>query len=53
MRNLKEMAADLQREYMREWRRKNPGNVKRNNQKYWEKKATEQVAEQTKRETKN
>lgn len=51
MDNPKESAAEIQREYMREWRHKNPSKVKRNNQRYWEKKAAEQVAKQTESET--
>ena len=36
---IKKSAAELRREYIKEWRRKNPDKVKLYNQTYWERKA--------------
>ena len=36
---LREAAVKAQREYQREWRRKNKDKVAANNRRYWEKKA--------------
>ncbi len=32
-------AAEIRRDYLREWRRKNPEKVKKYNQEYWNRKA--------------
>lgn len=32
-------AREVQREYMRKWRKKNPDKVREKNKRYWEKKA--------------
>lgn len=37
----KELILKTQREYKREWRRKNPGKVRESNNRYWLKKANE------------
>lgn len=39
MGNTKEKALELQRNYQREWRRKNKDKVKKYNKTYWERKA--------------
>lgn len=38
-------ARKLQREYLREWRRKNPDRVKEYNSNYWKKKAEQKKQE--------
>jgi len=43
---LEELARELQREYLREWRRNNPDKVKEYNERYWKKKALEMLKEQ-------
>ena len=42
---LEELAKEKQREYQREWRKKNPDKVKEYNQRYWRKKALEMLKE--------
>ncbi len=39
MENLTEAVREAKRQYMREWRKKNPERVKENNRRYWERKA--------------
>ena len=39
MENLTEAVREAKRQYMREWRKKNPERVKANNRRYWERKA--------------
>lgn len=39
MSGLTDAAREAQREYMREWRRKNPERVREKNKRYWERKA--------------
>ena len=41
MENLTEAVREAKRQYMREWRKKNPERVKANNRRYWERKAKE------------
>ncbi len=36
-----ELVREVQREYYREWRRKNPDKVREKNRRYWEKKAAQ------------
>lgn len=36
---ISETAAEVRKEYYREWRRKNKDKVKKHNQNYWERKA--------------
>lgn len=36
---LQELAREVQRQYQREWRKKNPDKVRAKNQRYWERKA--------------
>ena len=43
---IQELAREKQREYLREWRKKNPDKVKEYNQRYWRKKALEMLKEQ-------
>jgi len=43
---MSEAARKAQREYMREWRRKNPEKVRRNQESYWERKVRKGQAEQ-------
>ncbi len=43
---LEELAREKQREYLREWRKKNPDKVKEYNKRYWRKKALEMLKEQ-------
>jgi len=38
---LLELAKTAQREYKREWRRRNPDKVRKANERYWQKKALE------------
>lgn len=40
---MQEIAKGVQREYQREWRRKNPDKVREKNRRYWEKKAQERL----------
>lgn len=40
---LEELAREKQREYLREWRRNNPDKVREYNQRYWRKKALEEL----------
>ncbi len=42
---IKELARELQRDYLRLWRKKNPDKIKEYNQRYWRKKALEMVKE--------
>ena len=42
---VQELAKELQREYLREWRRNNPDKVGEYNQRYWRKKALEMLKE--------
>ena len=39
MKEISEQAKAAQREYLREWRRRNPEKVRENNRRYWERKA--------------
>ena len=41
MKEISEQAKAAQREYLREWRRRNPEKVRENNRRYWERKAEE------------
>lgn len=41
MAELSEAAREAQRDYMREWRKKNQARVREKNQRYWERKAAE------------
>ena len=43
---LEELAREKQREYLREWRKKNPDKVKEYNQRYWRRRALREVKEQ-------
>ena len=43
---LEELAREKQREYLREWRKKNPDKVREYNKRYWKKKALEMLKEQ-------
>ena len=43
--SLREAAVKAQREYQREWRKKNKDRVAANNRRYWEKKALAMAAE--------
>lgn len=40
-----EQARKAQREYLREWRRRNPDRVRAANKRYWEKRAAKLAAE--------
>lgn len=40
------MARKLQREYLREWRRKNKDRVRESNRRYWERKAARQMEQE-------
>lgn len=40
---MEQKARELQREYQRQWRKKNPDKVREKNRRYWEKKAREQA----------
>jgi len=42
---IKELARELQREYLRLWRKRNPEKIKEYNQRYWRKKALEMLKE--------
>ena len=42
---IQELARELQREYMRLWRKRNPEKIKEYNQRYWRKKALEMLRE--------
>ena len=42
---VQELAKELQREYLRSWRMRNPEKIKEYNQRYWRKKALEMVRE--------
>jgi len=42
---IKELAREKQREYLREWRKRNPDKIKEYNQRYWRKKALEMLKE--------
>lgn len=44
MKGISEQARAAQREYLREWRRKNPDKVRENNRRYWERKAQQMAA---------
>lgn len=37
--NTSEQARELQRQYLREWRKKNPGKLRQYNKTYWERRA--------------
>jgi len=43
---LEELAREIQREYLREWRKKNPDKVKEYNQRYWRRRALRELKEQ-------
>lgn len=40
-----EKARAAQREYLREWRKRNPDKVRENNRKYWQRRAARLAAE--------
>ena len=42
---IKELARELQREYLRLWRKRNPDKIKEYNERYWRKKALEMLKE--------
>jgi len=42
---VQELAKELQREYLRSWRMRNPEKIKEYNQRYWRKKALEMLKE--------
>lgn len=46
---IQELAKELQREYMRLWRKKNRDKLKEYNERYWKKKALEMVKESKKK----
>lgn len=50
MKEISEQARAAQREYLREWRRKNPDKVRENNRRYWERKAQQAASEGNKTE---
>ena len=41
-----EEAKEKQRQYYREWRKKNPDKIRENNRRYWEKKAAKARSDQ-------
>ena len=43
--NLEELAREAQREYNKEWRRKNPDKVRAKNERYWRRRAARLAAE--------
>lgn len=43
---IQELAREKQREYLREWRKRNPDKVREYNKRYWKKKALEMLKEQ-------
>ena len=43
---IQELAREKQREYLREWRKKNPDKVKEYNQRYWRRRALRELKEQ-------
>ena len=47
---IQELAREKQREYQREWRKKNPDKVKEYNKRYWRKKALEMLKESKKKD---
>ena len=48
---ISDAAKMAQREYARQWRRKNPDKVRENNRRYWEKKAAQKKKEANNAET--
>ena len=46
---IQELARELQREYMRLWRKKNRDKLKEYNERYWRKKALEMLKESKKK----
>lgn len=46
MKEISEQAKAAQREYLREWRRRNPEKVRENNRRYWERKAKQMAAQE-------
>lgn len=50
---LDEQARRAQREYLREWRRRNPDRVKEANRRYWEKRAARLASEKEAAECEN
>lgn len=42
---MEEQARKAQREYLREWRKRNPEKVRENNRKYWQRRAARLAAE--------
>lgn len=46
---IQELAKELQREYMRLWRKKNRDKLKEYNERYWRKKALEMLKESKKK----
>ena len=42
---LEELAREKQREYLREWRKKNPDKVKEYNERYWRRRAIRELKE--------
>jgi len=47
---IQELAKELQREYMRLWRKKNRDKLKEYNERYWRKKALEMLKESKKKD---
>lgn len=46
--NKKSTILELKRQYQKEWRKKNPDKVKKNQENYWKRKAEKLIAEQNK-----
>mgnify|MGYP000864639481 FL=1 len=42
---IKELARELQREYLRLWRKKNPDKIKEYNERYWRRRAIRELKE--------
>jgi hypothetical protein len=49
--NIKKRAAELRREYMRNWRTKNKERVRKYTQAYWERKASEELRNRSEKES--
>lgn len=48
-----EQARKVQREYLREWRKRNPDKVRESNRKYWQRRAARLAAEKAKEASSN
>ena len=46
-RNIDSLAKEIQREYYRNWRKRNPDKVREKNRRYWERKAEKMQSERT------